>query len=391
MSYSLHTSPHRPARREWFAGAASAVALLATSAGSSRAASASSRVWRVAVLGHTGRGNYGHGLDIAFRGVENAEIVAVADPDADGRARAVVRSGAKRGYDDYHVMLEREKPEIAVIAPRWLDQRVPMVSAATAAGAHLLMEKAFAATLEDADALIRAIGGRKVQVCHTARPVGATHEGIRLLREGVIGEVLELRARGKEDRRAGGEDLMTLGTHCFDLMRMIAGNPLRCTARVEGPRKQATEWIGPIAGDAIAATFEFPPMPSGPAIPGYFASRKNTGPGGPRYGVTVYGSKGAMDFPLDAIPNEVWILEDPSWRGVWRKLPPGNGPRPASHPEVNALLARDLLAAIEEDRAPMCSAIDGLWTIEMLQAVYASSKAGAPVSLPLQNRRHPLL
>ncbi len=387
----LRALPRQPSRRECLAGAASAAALLSAPAAVAPAATAASRVWRVVILGHTGRGNYGHGLDIAFRGVENVEIVAVADPDADGRAQAVVRSGAKRSYADYRQMLTREKPDIAVIAPRWLDQRVPMVRAATATGAHLLMEKAFAATLEDADALVRAIGDRKVQVCHTARPVGATHEGIRLLREGVIGEVLELRARGKEDRRAGGEDLMTLGTHCFDLMRMIAGDPVRCTARVQGPRKQATEWIGPIAGDAIAATFEFLPTPSGPTIPGYFASRKNTGPGGPRYGVTVYGSKGAMDFPLDAIPNDVWLLEGPSWRGAWRKLPPASGPQPASHPEVNTLLARDLLAAIAEDRAPICSATDGLWTIEMLQAVYASSQADAPVPLPLQNRRHPLL
>jgi hypothetical protein len=38
----------------------------------------------------------------------------------------------------------------------------------------------------------------------------------------------------------------------------------------------------------------------------------------------------------------------------------------------------------------MCSARDGLWTIEMVQAVYASSMAGRPVELPLRERRHPL-
>jgi predicted dehydrogenase len=351
---------------------------------------AAPRTWRVAIVGHTGRGNYGHGLDIAFRGVENAEVVAVADPVEDGRAKALARAGAPRGYADYREMLEREKPDIAVIGPRWLDQRVAMVRAATAQGAHLLMEKAFAATLEDADAMMQAIGDRKVQVCHTARPVAATLEAIRLIREGAIGEVLELRARGKEDHRAGGEDMLTLGTHCFDLMRMIAGNPVRCTARVEGPRKTPGEVIGPVAGDEIAATFEF-----ASGVPSYFASRKNSGPSSQRYGVTVFGSKGAIDFPLNDIPNETWILRSPNWRGEWQKIavesgPYANAPRAASHPEVNTLLARDLIAAIEQDREPMCSARDGLWTIEMVQAVYASSQAGAPVGLPLRTRRHPL-
>ena len=41
---------------------------------------------RVAIVGHTGRGNYGHFLDLAFVGVEGARIVAVADPDDTGRA-----------------------------------------------------------------------------------------------------------------------------------------------------------------------------------------------------------------------------------------------------------------------------------------------------------------
>lgn len=344
------------------------------------------RQWKICVMGHTGRGNFGHQLDIAFRGIPGVTIAAVSDPDPAGRAKAAERAGALRSYADYREMLQKEDPDIAVIAPRWLDQRVPMAKAVAQTRAHVLMEKAFAATLEEGDAVLRAFGNRKVQVCHTARPTRATQEGLRLLREGAIGEVLELRARGKEDRRAGGEDMLTLGTHCFDMMRMIAGNPSRCFARVEGPRKQPSEVIGPIAGDNIYATFEF-----AGGIPGSFATNKHQGPDSVHYGVTVYGTKGAIDFPLNAIPNPTWIQRDPAWRGTWTPIVPAGEEIAATHPEVNALLAKDLLAAIEEDRAPLCSAQDGLWTIEMVQSVYASSQAGGPVSLPLKNRKHPLL
>lgn len=337
---------------------------------------------RVAVIGHTGRGNYGHGLDAVFRGLPNATIVALADPDPDGRARALARSGAPRGYPSYQEMLQTEKPDIAVIAPRWLDQRVPMVEAASAAGAHLLMEKAFAATLDDADRMVRAIGNRKVQVCHTARLAPATLAGLQLLRDGAIGEILEITARGKEDRRAGGEDMLTLGSHCFDLMRLIAGNPTRCFARVTGPPSTPTENIGPVAGHSITATFEFPN-----AIPGHFASQRHSGPDSLRYGVTVLGSTGAIAFHLNPVPNTAWINRSPSWRGPWEPIP---APNPTTA-ETMQLLAADLLAAIEQDRQPACTALDGLWTIEMIQAVYASSLAGAPITLPLKNRRHPLL
>ena len=40
---------------------------------------------KIGIIGHTGRGNYGHYLDMAFVGVEGAEIVALADPDEEGR------------------------------------------------------------------------------------------------------------------------------------------------------------------------------------------------------------------------------------------------------------------------------------------------------------------
>ncbi|MFN9896031.1 MAG: Gfo/Idh/MocA family oxidoreductase, partial [Acidobacteriota bacterium] len=108
------------------------------------------RRYRAAVIGHTGRGNYGHGLDTVWQAFDFVDTVAVADPDEPGLAKAVVRTGAQRGYRDYREMLAKEKPDLVSIGPRHLDQRVPMVEAAAAAGAHIYMEKAFAANLADA-------------------------------------------------------------------------------------------------------------------------------------------------------------------------------------------------------------------------------------------------
>ena len=47
--------------------------------------------YRVAVIGRTGRGNYGHALDTAVRTYPGMEIVAVADENPEGLKKAAER------------------------------------------------------------------------------------------------------------------------------------------------------------------------------------------------------------------------------------------------------------------------------------------------------------
>src|SRR5437016_5830749 len=54
-----------------------------------------------AVIGHTGRGDYGHGLEGIFSHRPNVEVVALADPDSEGRARTAAKIGASRSYANY--------------------------------------------------------------------------------------------------------------------------------------------------------------------------------------------------------------------------------------------------------------------------------------------------
>src|SRR5207237_10777298 len=124
--------------------------------------------------------------------------------------------------------------DIVTICTRWPDQRLPMLTAAAEARAHVLTEKPFARTLEDADAMLAVAErcGIKVQVGHPYRQMPTTIRVRQMLRDGEWGHLMEIRARGKEDGRAGGEDLMVLGTHCLDLMRYFAGDPTRVFAEV---------------------------------------------------------------------------------------------------------------------------------------------------------------
>jgi predicted dehydrogenase len=350
---------------------------------------------RAAIIGHTGHGNYGHDWDTAWSGLPDVEVVAVADPDEAGRAKAHKRSGAARAYADYRKMLETEKPDVVAICPRWADQRVAMVTAAAAAGAHMMIEKPFAASLEDADRMLAAIETArvKVQVGHTARPDPVTQQVRDLLRSGAIGQLLEIRSRGKEDRRAGGEDLMVLGTHCFDLMRYFAGDPLWVFAHVTDTAREVApdsgrkpgEPVGTVAGDQVAAMFSFPG-----GTHGYFGSKANDVATGSRFGVTLYGSRGAIYVPLNQVPEEpAMISRSTSWGGAWEVLqPPLNA---KSRYDANVLMVRDLLDAIAKDREPICSARDGRWAVEMVIGIYQSQVAGARVPFPLRDRHNPLV
>ena len=113
--------------------------------------------FRIGVIGHTGRGNYGHGIDTVWSQFKDrCEIVAVADADDKGRAEAVKRLEAPRSYADYRQMLDEAKPQIVAICPRWLDQHRDMVVAPAERGMHIYMEKPMCRTLAEADEMVAA-------------------------------------------------------------------------------------------------------------------------------------------------------------------------------------------------------------------------------------------
>src|SRR5262245_20411178 len=86
-------------------------------ASAAQADSAPRRKYRACIIGHTGRGNYGHGLDLCFQRIPAVSVLAVADPDEKGRAETARKTGAPRSYFDWRQMLEKEKPDLVSIGP----------------------------------------------------------------------------------------------------------------------------------------------------------------------------------------------------------------------------------------------------------------------------------
>lgn len=361
--------------------------------------------YRVAIIGHTGRGNYGHGVDTAFTKLANVEIVAVADPNDAGRAAAKKRTGALTAYADYREMLTREMPDIVAICPRWVDQHHQMLMAAAEAGAHIYMEKPFCRDLQEADAVVRALQMRhlKLGIAHVSQYSPVLTTVLKIINDGLIGDVLELRGRGKEDGRGGGEDLWVLGSHVFGLMRSAGGgNPVSCTASVSQNGQpinashivEGNEGIGLLAGDRLHAVYQFPGN-----IIGQFASVRGRGGNPTRFGLQIYGSKGIVELQSGYL-KPAFLLQDPGWSpgrsgrtwqtvtsaGIGQQEPRTDGSYEGGH--IAAII--DLINAIETESSTRCSAEDCQGIVEMTAAIFESQRVGGPVTLPLTTRKNPL-
>jgi len=359
-------------------------------------------MYRACIIGDTRQGGYGHELHLAWSKRKDVEVVGLADPDEKGRKEHAAAAGAKRTYAGYREMLEKEKPDLVSVGPRWTVNHRDYLLACAEVGAHGYLEKPISTDLTEADEMVEAIEKRNLKwaIAHQKRMTPTIQHTKKLVFEkGLIGDVLELRGRGKEDQRAGGEDLIVLGTHIFDLMLFFMGKAEWCASdiRVDGRPatksdvRQPSEPLGPILGNQIQSTFGFRN-----GVPGYFSSRLNPDGNGGRWGLDIYGTRGIVTLRIEVLPVIYWA-ESTSWEQgkkklEWKPLP--DAPvLESDNPSVdmNAFAIDDLMAAIEEDREPQVSVQSGRDSYEMIQAVYAAHIHGGRVDLPLENRRHPLV
>ena len=364
----------------------------------SLAAQTADRPLTVGVIGHTGQGNYGHGEDTVWLKIPQTKIVAVADADPKGLTEAAKRLRDVKAYPDYKVMLAEAKPDIAAICSRHIHEHRDMIVAAVEAGVKgIYIEKPFVRTLAEADEIVKlcADKGVRLAIAHRNRYHPVLETVKQLVASGEIGELKEVRVRGKQDQRGGGLDLWVLGGHGFNLATLFTGPALSCEATILVEGRPATkadirpgdEGVGLIVGDEIHARYE---TKSG--IPLYFDSKKGTWTKGTPFGARLIGTKGVISLQIDEEP--LAILERDGKKTPITTAGIGQ-PEPIKDiRQVNGGhhgAIRDLLAAMAEKREPLCGPKAGLETVELTLAVFASFAAdGKKVTLPLADRQHPL-
>ena len=352
----------------------------------------------VGVIGHTGQGNYGHGEDAVWLKIPQTRIVAVADADPKGLAAEAKKLGGVKAYADYKTMLAEVRPDIAAICPRHIHEHRDMIVAAIEAGVKgIYIEKPFVRTLAEADEVVKLCAAKGVQlaIAHRNRYHPVLETVRQLITAGEIGELKEVRVRGKQDHRGGGLDLWVLGGHGFNLATLFTGAAISCQAEVFVEGRKATkadirpgdEGVGPIVGDEIRARYE-----TRSGVPLYFESKKGTWTKGTPFGARLVGAKGVISLQVDEEP--LAILERDGQR---TPITTGGIGQPEPIKDIKLINAehhgaiRDLLAAIAEKREPFCGPEDGRETVELTLAVFASFAAdGRKVALPLVDRGHPL-
>ena len=129
----------------------------------------------------------------------NAEIVGISDEFPERMAGAKKNFGlsADQVFTDYRACLEQTKPDSVVLCPaasrhgEWVGKVAPF-------GPHIIMEKPFAGSLAEADAMVAAMEstGSLLAVNWPLVWAAGQQTAHRLILEGVIGEVLEFHHYG---------------------------------------------------------------------------------------------------------------------------------------------------------------------------------------------------
>jgi predicted dehydrogenase len=124
----------------------------------------------------------------------NAEIVGIYDTRQDrlDKAASEFGLGSEKVFTDFRACMEKTQPDIVILCSAtarhgdWVEQLAPY-------GAHLLVEKPFAATLAEADRMAAAVQpGQRLAINWPLAWYPSHRTAKRLLDEGTIGDLLNV-------------------------------------------------------------------------------------------------------------------------------------------------------------------------------------------------------
>lgn len=183
---------------------------------------------RVAVIGV---GSMGRNHARVYSELSGVELVAICDADPDVAQEIASRYHAA-AYQDYHEMLDIVRPEaVSVTVPTSKHEEIALAS--LDAGAHVLVEKPIAASVEGGRQLIEKARSvhRQLMVGHIVRFNPALQQLKQRLQNGEIGRFFQIFCRRVGPFPARIRDfgvVIDLAPHDIDLMRFLTGmEPIR--------------------------------------------------------------------------------------------------------------------------------------------------------------------
>lgn len=293
-------------------------------------------------------------------------------------------------YQDYQKMLEEARPDFVSIATE-SGNHAEIALYCIRNGVHVIIEKPMAMSIADADEIIRESREKnvKVGVCHQNRFNIAVQETRRAIESGRMGKLSHgsIHVRWNRDRdyyeqapwrgtwKQDGGTLMNQCIHGIDLLRWMLGDEVEEVYGVT--RRQFHDYLQ--AEDVGMAVVKF----KNGAI-GTIEGTANVYPKNLEETLYIFGENGTVKLGGKATNTiDVWDFkekekEDEKNQGLEEVASNvyGNG---------HTSLFHDFIEAVVEDREPYVDAVAGKNALEMVLAIYKSTKEGVPVKLPLED------
>ncbi|MBT3384526.1 MAG: Gfo/Idh/MocA family oxidoreductase [Prolixibacteraceae bacterium] len=308
-------------------------------------------------------------------------------------------------YSDIKELIQQEKIDLVIVCTPHPFHLKPVLEAANA-GAHILVEKPLASTLEDSDSIITACknAGVKLGVISQRRwyePVKRVKDAIEAGKIGrpVFGTINMLGWRDKDYYDAdewrgtwkmeGGGVLVNQAPHQLDILLWFMGE----IDEVYGQWKNLNHPYIEVEDTAVAIV-KFKNGGIGNIIvsnsekPGIYGKVHVHGENGASVGVQTDGGAmfiAGMSNILEPPINDVWSV--PGEEKMLAKWVEEDSAHFNSIDPMVYYMERqieDFLQAIQNNTEPIVTGEDGRRTVELFTAIYRSTRDNKPVKFPLQ-------
>ena len=315
-------------------------------------------------VGIIGLGGIARQHCLAIAGLDNVEIVAVADLFEENRASYMETYGIPRGYRTHTELLEDDDVEaVAVVLGHTMHHRLTMD--ALQAGRHVLVEKPMALNLEQCDEMIETAHANDVKLMlgHTQHFLPTSVKAKEILDAGTLGPLVtsvsymskrwgyEKRRPQYRSRHHGGGMWITNGVHVVDRLMWVMGSQAVSVSAAIGTRSHYQ------AGDDHGtALIRCKNGLAGVAVCVGYAD------GGPNHECQVICANGGLRFNQSGEGPFVQIGRNDTWEDV-----PFEEPDALFHYEWQAFAK-----SIEEDLEPP---VPGEWGRSIMEILFAAEES----------------
>lgn len=317
----------------------------------------------------------------AIKGLDQGFLYGVYDAKKESAEKFAAEHGCKV-FDTVEELLACDQIHIVnICTPSGLHAKFAIQAAR--AGKHVVVEKPMAITEEQSKELIKAAEEQKTQVAVITqlRFTPAVIKAKKAIEEGRLGKILMADFRGKFYRTEtyytqggwrgtwamdGGGALMNQGIHGIDILLYLVGE-VKSVYALCRTQMHAIE-----TEDCAYLLVEY----KNGAI-GMMQSTTAAAPGYPRE-IEINGTKGTIKLQEDKIM--AWDIKGESETIEQSEIKAASEPMAFSS-EFHRLQLGDLLAAIEEGRAPLVDVYEGKKPVDVILAAYESSRQGKRIEL----------